>query len=387
MKLPIVIAEVLFVTLLWCPFAIATTDGNYTSTPVTANWDGTYANLLEPTSQDYTYTIGDEEFLTYVLPASWQFKFYGRAYTQITIDTNGNIWFGSAKSANSFALPNAGLGRVAAAWNDDLSSLYNGGAFIQHLTSPERVVIEWRAETYTDEGTTLTNNFEVVLFDNGNIRFDYNPATIASLKDFGSGITKDDATHYLSVTDNYGSPTAYTSAQSILLTPIQYNVQVVINGSGGGTVTSNPPVIASNTTLMVPYQAGADFILTAAPTQYSLFTGWLNGICNGTGVCQFVLNSDTTTTAAFDRDTAHQTNINGTYYSTIQAAYNAATDGATIKLWATDYTETVTCGSAKTISFVGGYDSGYSSVVGPIILLGSLSIQNGKVIANGLAIR
>jgi len=385
MKLSVIVAATLLVTVMFCQFAIAVTDGNYTSIPVAATWDGTYGNLLAPTTPDYIYTIGDEEFLTYDLPLSWQFKFYGRPYSQITVDTNGNIWFGTPQSANSFQLPNAGLGRVAVAWNDDLSSLYSGGVFVQHLTAPERVVIEWQTETFTDEGTSLGNNFEVVLFDNGSIRFDYKPVNAATLSDFGSGISKDDATHYVSVTDNYGSPTTYASAQSILLTPIQYNVQVVINGSG--TVTSNPSAIASNTTLTVPYQAGADFILTAAPAQYSLFNGWSNGICTGTGLCQFVLNTDTTATATFVRDTAHQANINGTYYSTIQAAYNAAADAATIKLWATDYTESVTCGSSKTIEFAGGYDSGYASQVGTSVIHGVLNISQGKVTVNGIAIQ
>ncbi len=387
MKLPNVMYIYLVVTVLCCNIAVAATDGNYTSSPVNATWDGTYANLLEPTSLDYTYTFGDEEYLTYNLPISWQFKFYGRSYTQITADSNGNIWFGNPRSANSFQLPNANLGRVAAAWNDDLSSLYNGGVFIQHLTSPERVVVEWRTESYTDEGTMITNDFEVVLFDSGNIRYDYNPVNAGNLSDSGTGITKDDNNHFISVTSNYGSPTTYNTAQSIMFTPIQYSVQVIINGTGGGNIISNPMGFSANTTFSAPYQAGADFTLTATPDQYSLFSGWANGTCSGTGLCQFVLNADTSTTSTFDKDTAHQVNINGTYYPTIQAAYDAATDGAIIKLWATDYSETVTCGNAKTVSFVGGYDSGYSSIVGNIILNGSLIVQNGIVIANGLEIR
>ena len=387
MRLQILLAHALFIVLLCCTVVFAATDGNYTSAPVTATWAGTYANLLEPATADYDYTFGDEEYLTYDLPSSWQFKFYGRSYSQITVDTNGNIWFGSSRSANSFALPNAGLGRMAAAWNDDLSSLYNGGVFIQHLTSPERVVIEWRAETLTDEGTTLVNNFEAVLFDNGNIRFDYKPVNAASANDFGSGISKDDATHYISVTGNYGSPTAYVSAQSVLFTPIQYNLQVVINGTGSGMVTSSPSAIAGNSTLTASYQAGADFILTAAPTQYSLFNGWSNGICNGSGGCQFVLNADASMTATFNKDIAHQVKIGGVYYPSIQAAYNLAANGSTIKLWATDYTEAVTCSNAKTVMLAGGYDYGYTAVVGSIILNGFLAVQNGKVIAKGLTIR
>lgn len=171
------IATAITLTTLAAP-AFAVTDGSYTLTKLdTTLWEGTEASLLKPVTSDYDYLSGDDEYLTYTLPVSWQFKFYGLPYSQITVDTNGNIWFGSARAAYSFPLANAGLGPVSAAFNDDLSSLYGGGAFIQHRTNPERIVIEWQTETMTEEGNSLFNNFEAVLFENGTIRYDYKPST------------------------------------------------------------------------------------------------------------------------------------------------------------------------------------------------------------------
>lgn len=399
MNLPTTIAATLLALLLSCGLAIAATDGFYQlSAASTASWDGTDANLLKEVSADYDYLFGDDEYLTYTLPASWQFRFYGQTYSQITVDTNGNIWFDSARSAHSFNLANAGLGRVIAAWNDDLSSLNNGGVFIQHLTSPERVVIEWQTETLTDEGTYLSNNFEVVLFEDSAIRFDYKPSTAASSRDFGTGISRDDDplpnTHYLSVTDTYGSPTTYATARSFLFTPENSGNNVAVNvaftGSGSGMVTSTPSGISCNTDCSAPFTAGTPLTLHAEPSGFSLFGGWSGSSCSGTGDCMVTPADEVTATAIFTHDTAHQVRVDGessTYYPSIQAAYDAVADGATIKLWATTYTESLTCGRPLQVTLLGGYDGGYTSITGEVVLNGILTISEGTVVMDGVSIR
>jgi hypothetical protein len=386
MKLQTIISQTLLVFILCCPVVLASTDGNYTSASVTATWNGTYANLLEPTSLDYTYTFGDDEYLTYDLPASWQFKFYGRPYSQITVDTNGNIWFGTPRSANSFQLPNANLGRVAAAWNDDLSSLYNGGVFIQHRTDlpfGERVVIEWKTESYTDEGTAITNNFEVVLFDNGNIRYDYNPVNAGSLADFETGITKDDNAHYISVTGNYGSPTTYEIAKSILFTPLIYNLEVIFAGTGSGTVTSDPTGFSSNTTLTIPLQAGGDFILTPVPVLYSYFSGWSNIPCSGTGNCLVTLNDNSTVTATFNLEASTRS---GEFYPSVQVAYDNAITGDTIYAWDYQFNDGLICNQDREVTILGGYNQIYSDVVGMTRISSPLIISAGTVRVSDLVV-
>ena len=196
---PLTIMATLFLTLAISFSSFASTDGIYgLNKNLTASWDGTDGSLIATTTPDYDYVYGDEAFLTYTLPQTWPtFTFYGQTYSQITADTNGNIWFGSAGSANSFILP--ATGPVIAAWNNDLTSYFNGGVFVQHKTDlplGDRVVIEWQAESYTDEGLALPNNFEVVLFKNGDIRIDYKSFTAANANDSGSGISKNDNAHY-----------------------------------------------------------------------------------------------------------------------------------------------------------------------------------------------
>ena len=153
----------LFITLT-SSLSFAATDGIYQVAEVTAVWDGTDAVLPQTPTADYDAVFGDDVSLTYTIPASFSgFTFYRQPYSQITVDTNGNIWFGYSGSAYSFSLPSAGKGPVISAWNNDLTSYVAGGVFIQHKINPERVVIEWQAETYTDEGNLLLNNFEAVL--------------------------------------------------------------------------------------------------------------------------------------------------------------------------------------------------------------------------------
>lgn len=371
----------------------AATDDIYQLSEVTssATWDGTDAVLPQTPTADYDAVLGDDTSLTYTLPASFSgFTFYRQLYNQITVDTNGNIWFSYSGSAYSFSLPTAGKGPVISAWNNDLSSYAAGGVFIQHKTSPERVVIEWQTETFTDEGSTLLNDFEVVLFADGRIRIDYKDFSAADAKDFGSGISKDDGTHYLGVTDNYSYVHNLAGRYFQFIDVSQLpsnNLSLVFSGTGQGTVTSTPPGIVCNTNCYSPFPTGTQITLHPEPSQYSFFTGWTNGVCSGTADCLLTLNADTSVTSEFEYDAAHQVQLNGGYYSTIQGAYNAASSTEVIKLWATIYNESLLCDRPVEITFQGGYDSGYTSITGEALLNGTLSIIDGAVIADGLSIK
>lgn len=370
--------------------AIAATDGVYTLSEATYTWDGTDADRFKATSPDYDYDYGDETSLTYTLP--WEFAYYGQGYTQITVDTNGNVWFGYDGSAYSFDLGNTGKGPLIANWHNDLSSLYYGGFFIQHKTNPERVVIEWQAESYSDQGTSKLNNFEVVLFPDGSIRTDYKTFTGINNNDSGSGISKDDGTHVLSFTANY-SPVYTLAGHSFSLigpVPVLRTLNVLFSGSGSGIVTSTPVGIACNTNCSYQFLADTPVTLHSAASQYSLFTGWTSGVCNGTDDCLLNLSADSSITAAFGYNAAFQVYLPGgnpLYYLTIQEAYNNAATGSDIKTWASDYAGDVNCNKAVNVTLQGGYDSEYVNQVGTTVIHGALNISQGKVITNGIAIR
>lgn len=360
---------------------------------VNASWDGTDASLIAPTTPDYDYAYGDEAYLTYTLPQTWSFTFYGQPYTQITVDTNGNIWFGTTGSANSFSLPSNGKGPVIAAWNNDLSSYFAGGVFVQHKTDlplGDRLVVEWQAESYTDEGLALPNNFEVVLFPNGDIRIDYKSFNVANAKDFGSGISSNDNTHYLSITSAFSSPVYQLFGNSYSFTTSRLPLHVNFVGIGGGSVTSTPAGIACNTNCTANFLTGEQITLHPSVDQYSTFTGWSNGTCSGLGDCLLTLLNEASVTAGFTRDTTRQVCLPGDnplYFSTIQAAYDNASTGSAIQIWATDYTEVVNCNREIDVALQGGYDKDYANQVGTTVIQGELNILQGQVTVDGIAIR
>lgn len=289
---PLSIISALFLMLLVSLPAFATADGLYSLTQQqSAEWDGTIASRLAPPSADYDFAYGDEASVTYTLP--WSFTFYGQTYSKITADTNGNIWLGSTGSASSFSLAANGKGPVIAAWNNDQSSYLSGGVFIQHKINPERVVIEWQSETYTDEGLTAQpNNFEVVLSPNGDIRVDYKTFTAANARDFGSGISNNDGTHSLAVSNISGTfiPVYQLGGLSYsFATQIPF-LQINITGSGSGTVSSNPAGIACGATCVSQFATSSTVNLSMLPLPGSIFTGW-SGACSGTGICTVTMDS------------------------------------------------------------------------------------------------
>lgn len=378
----------IFVLFISIPnLLFASTDGIYgLNKKLTSSWDGTNATLIAAPSGDYDFAYGDEANVTYTFPLSWpSFTFYGQAYSQITADTNGNIWFGTPGTGNSFVLSTTGP--VISAWNNDLSSYFSGGVFVQHKTDlplGERVVIEWQTETYTDAGTTLPSNFEVVLLKNGDIRVDYKSFGAVNAKDSGSGISNNDGTHSLSITSAY-FPVYQLAGNSYGFTTSISTLQVTFSGTGGGIVTSTPDGIACNTNCSNTFPTGELITLTAAPGQYSLFNGWQNG-CSGSSTCQVLLNSDTTVTATFAIDTARQVRKSGTYYVSLQEAYNAAITGDTIYAWGVVLDEGLTA-RAIDVTLQGGYDSGYAQQSGTTVLHGRVAVSRGTVKASGIALR
>lgn len=280
---------ILIVLLLASATAFAATDNFYQSVPVpVGTWDGTDASRLKDASPpDYDFIYGDDTTLTYNLP--WTFFYYGQPYTKIYVDTNGNIWFANSASASSFNLTNTGKGPVIAAWNNDLSSQYYGGAFIQRKINPERVVIEWKTETFLEEGGSSLNNFETVLFPNGDIRIDNKSFSTQNGMGSGSGISK-------------GDGTAYSNTITLPNTSFQFKKLPLLivskTGSGAGTVTSVPTGTSCGSACNIPFVPGTLVTLTATPDSDSTFVGW-SGTCTGTGTCQATMNDNKAVTATF----------------------------------------------------------------------------------------
>ncbi len=357
-------------------------DAYYTLASTSYSWDGTTAERS---------TYGDESSVTYSLP--WSFSFYGQSYSQITVDTNGNIWFGSSGSAHSFNLASTGRSPVIAAWNNDLSSYLTGGVFIQQKTSPERVVIEWQTETYTDEGRCRPHNFEVVLFQTGEIRLDYGSFTTSVTNaDFGSGVSLNDGSMFINLTANAGNVYSL-GGQSFLLSVSGTTKTLDVGFPTGnyGTVISNVGFSWSASSVKT-LPTGSLIVLTAAPLLGYKLNNW-SGACTGTGACSFTLSINTVANANFSYDSAQNAVVafpdgTSTGYSSLQSAYNAASTGSILKLRAATFSETVNFNQAKSISINGGYNGDYTAnMAGQSVVYGTLTIASGTVVVDSLSIR
>ncbi len=67
------------------------------------------------------------------------------------------------------------------------------------------------------------------------------------------------------------------------------------------------------------------------------------------------------------------------YYSSIQAAYNAAGSSDTIQAHEAAFTEDLTINLNKSVAIEGGYDCDYTTVTGTSSLNGTMTISNGSV--------
>jgi hypothetical protein len=92
---------------------------------------------------------------------------------------------------------------------------------------------------------------------------------------------------------------------SATFTRNQFTLSVAKDGSGTGTVTSNPPGIDCGSDCLQVYDAGTSVTLTAAASAGGSFGGWSGGNCSGTSTCMTTVNANVTITARFDPPAAN----------------------------------------------------------------------------------
>jgi len=84
------------------------------------------------------------------------------------------------------------------------------------------------------------------------------------------------------------------------LLPVTAQLSVSKNGTGAGTVASNPVGLNCGATCLANFSGGAVVTLTATPAVNSTFIGWTGGGCAGTGTCVVTMNANVTVTATFN---------------------------------------------------------------------------------------
>ncbi|MEO0009071.1 MAG: M14 family zinc carboxypeptidase [candidate division WOR-3 bacterium] len=109
-------------------------------------------------SDDQTYTIS-------LPPAFGSFVFYGQAYNQISVCSNGWIAPGTTTRTdyNNTALPNSNMPPLIAANWDDLDPRYGDSVWYYHDAISHRFIIEWDSVHYISSSDW--DKFEIILYD------------------------------------------------------------------------------------------------------------------------------------------------------------------------------------------------------------------------------
>ncbi len=167
-----------------------------------------------------------------------------------------------------------------------------------------------------------------------------------------------------------------------------YRLDMVVNGTGKGTISSPPFGIACNSSCYGYYESGSEINLKVDP-YYSYFTGW-SGACTGTGDCLLKLQANTSVTATFTNDLDHVARINyqtPLYFPSLQAAYTTALTGNTIQVWGMELSESCLFNRNLSVFLKGGYDDSYLSSGGVTTIHGNITITNGTVRVDKLVVK
>jgi hypothetical protein len=171
------------------------------------------------------------------------------------------------------------------------------------------------------------------------------------------------------------------------------DLNISFSGSGSGTVNGDgvrnglPSSFSTNTGTIEQFNIGTTLQLHGDPDDYNIFNGW-SGDCSGKTDCDLTMTASRSVNAIFDIYTDHKTRIGDSslYYTSLQAAYDNSPNPGSIKAWATDYEENLSCNQAKNVTMEGGYNEGYTSNTGYTTLKGNLTIANGSLTSDRLII-
>lgn len=169
------------------------------------------------------------------------------------------------------------------------------------------------------------------------------------------------------------------------------NLDCTITGDGSGTVTSAPSGISCTTgrcsQLFLP---GSDVTLLPTPGISSLFKGW-GGDCKVTGDnCSLTLDLTRSVTAEFIHIPPVKAGVATlSYFTTLNQAYKAAIapGSYTIRAQAVPFIEDLLLNRNVALILTGGYDAAFSTQGGETSIQGTVTIGNGSLTVEHLAIR
>jgi len=202
--------------------------------------------------------LGDDN--TRQVPLGFEFEYWGQTFTDVWVSSNGFVSFqsGNHLCCNGQPIDQAQRNTIYAYWSDIIS--FTGNPFYS-LGEGSALFGWYNVQEY---GTNNSNTFEVQLFSNGNIQFNYGSLSASGGHDFTAGITGPEAGDNVSLF--YGRNPQFLQNQSGLLTygsPIPDEVAIDCNATPQHP--SCPPIsVAIDVGAPDPTETAAETALEAA---------------------------------------------------------------------------------------------------------------------------
>ncbi len=202
--------------------------------------------------------LGDDNTRNVAL--GFEFEYWGQTFTDVWVSSNGFVSFQSAANlcCNGQPLEQAQRNTIYAYWSDLIS--FTGNPYYR-VTDGVALFGWYGVQEY---GTNNQNTFEIGLFSNGNIQFNYGSLSASGARDFTAGITGPEADDNVSLF--YGRNPQFLQNQSGLLSygaPIPDEVAIDCNATP--MHPSCPPIsIAIDVGAPDPTETAAESALEAA---------------------------------------------------------------------------------------------------------------------------
>jgi hypothetical protein len=185
---------------------------------------------------------GDDRYADFLLPFS--FPFFGQNFTELTISTNGNLYFSEPPVRVGAGLDNAddppgsprqlgGYKMIAGLWEDvNLSTSARADAGVYVTQTANQIIFRWQGVPCNFDGNVCTGgapmNFEVELNSNGVIRSRYGSGNSNIFPTVGIGGGEQDGY----VVDSHTSldeqtPKSLTNAGQVTYTPRAQSVSTI----------------------------------------------------------------------------------------------------------------------------------------------------------------
>lgn len=208
--------------------------------------------------------LGDDN--TRQVALGFEFEYWGQTFTDVWVSSNGFVSFQSPAHlcCNGRPIDQAQRNTIYAYWSDLIS--YTGNPY--YRISEGSALFGWY--NVQEYGTNNSNTFEIGLFSNGNIQFNYGSLTASGWRDFTAGITGPEADDNIPLF--YGRNPQFLQNQSGLLTygsPIPEEVAIDCNATP--LHPSCPPVsIAIDVGAPDPTETATESALEAAVASVEL---------------------------------------------------------------------------------------------------------------------